>query len=265
MWVFQVSEQSIERWMRYRVCEAAILFRIQNRRAPYIMQSAVTRTRCILTAPMCSVLLQHAHSKFMPPLIPASFSVHHLTQALAIASVRPRPSHPMCRHHHVLCAATVTPHTPPLSCPRHPLCVPIHADAPYSPPLALPMPHTAHVLQHAPAVPAPPRHAPTHDNTPGAPTDPIHVPPPPHSTYLTAPTCYLPTVTCHPRRPPTLYMAVVCATATALSVPPPPPSPYHPHRPLHAASAATLSVPPPLPSPCHCHRRRLHTTPIAIS
>ena len=42
MWVFQVSEQSIERWMRNRVHEAAILFRIQNRRVPYIMQSAVS-------------------------------------------------------------------------------------------------------------------------------------------------------------------------------------------------------------------------------
>ena len=167
----------------------------------------------------------------------------------------------MRRHRRVLCAATVMPHALPLLRPRHPLRVPVHTNAPYSPPLALPMPHTAHVLQHAPAVPALPRHTLTHDDTPGAPTDPIHVPPPPHGTYLTAPTCYPPTVTRRPCRPPTLYVAVVCATAAALSMPPLLPSPYHPHRPLCATAATTVSVPPPSLSLC----RRLCTTPITVS
>ena len=40
-WVFQVSEQSIQRWMRNHVREAVILFWIQNQRVPYVMQSAV--------------------------------------------------------------------------------------------------------------------------------------------------------------------------------------------------------------------------------
>ena len=204
--------------------------------------------RCIPTAPTRSALLQHAHAKFAPPLIPASFPVHCLTQALAIASVRPRPSRPMRYHRRVLCATTIMPHVPPLLRPQHPLCIPIHADAPYSPPLASPMPHTVHILQHAPAVPVLPQHTLTHDDTPGAPTDPIHVPPPPHGTYLTTPTCYLPTVTHRPCCPPTVYVAVVRATAAALSVPPPPLSPYHPHHPLRATAATAVSVPPPSPS-----------------
>ena len=102
----------------------------------------LTQTRCISTAPTCSALLQHAHAKFVPPLIPASFPVHHLTQALAIASVRPWPSHLSGPGHCTLCAATVASYVPPLShptchpCHIHglpgPLHVPIHANAPYT-------------------------------------------------------------------------------------------------------------------------------------
>ena len=127
-------------------------------------QKPVTEETCVVccrnaalsllpTAPTRSTLLQHAHAKFALPLIPASFPVHRLTQALAVASVRPQPSCPMHHHRRILCATPITPHMPPLSCPWPPLCVPIHIDAPYSPPLALPMPHTACALQHTPAVP----------------------------------------------------------------------------------------------------------------
>ena len=124
--------------------------------SPDPSHSCLTQTRCIPTAPMRSMLLQHTHAKFAPPLIPASFPVHHLTQALAVTSVRPQPSCPMRRHCHVLCAATIMPHALPLSCSWPPLHVPIHANAPYSPPLASPMPYTACILQHTPAVPTPP-------------------------------------------------------------------------------------------------------------
>ena len=109
------------------------------------------------------------------------------------------PTHPPG---HVLCPYTCSPHGPSLHAsyiqtahgpPLHihspPLHVPTHADAPYSPPLASPMPHTARTLQHAPAVPTLPQHALTHDNTPSAHMDPIRVLPPPHGMYLTAPTC----------------------------------------------------------------------------
>ena len=41
--VFQISDQSIQRWARNCVCEVAILFWVQNWHAPYIMQRAVNQ------------------------------------------------------------------------------------------------------------------------------------------------------------------------------------------------------------------------------
>ena len=163
-----------------------------------------------------------------PPCIPRASCIQTHSSPLRIHGP------PLCIHGHSLCV-----HGPPQ-------CVPTYADAPYSPPLASHMPHTVCTLQHTPAIPAPPRHAPIHDNTPGAHMDPICMPPPPHGTYLTAPTCCPPTLMCHPHRPPTLYVPLL-------------PTSLCRHRRRLCAAATAVSVPPPLPSPCH-HRHPLCIT-----
>ena len=96
---------------------------------------------------LCASHVQTAHS---PPLcIPRASHIQTHGPPLQIHSP------PLCTH-----GPSLHVHGPPLH-------IPTHANAPYSPPLASPMPHTAHTLQHAPAVPVPPRHAVLHGNCPG--------------------------------------------------------------------------------------------------